>query len=448
MRDQEIPSKVRVRRELSADALYGTLRHWFRKIPDHRTEDAQISLSDALMSGFAMFSLKDPSLLLFDERRKTEAHNLMEIYGIERVPCDTQMRKILDYVPPDSIRRPFRSVFGKLQRGKALEPMVFLDGYYLLNLDGTEYFSSDKLHSEFCLERTNSKSGKTTYYLQMLGAAIVHPDFKEVIPLCPEPIIRQDGQTKNDCERNAAKRFFEKLRKEHPHLKLIVNEDALSPNAPHIRDLKKHNLRFILGVKPGDHEFLFNEIEKAAEEGKTTEFGMEDPKDPEIAHYFRFLNGVSLNESNQDILVNVLEYWELKGDETHPYSWVTDFTITRENAFTLMRGGRARWKIENETFNTLKNQGYNFEHNYGLGEKHLSVNFVLLMMLAFLVDQVQQLSCALFRSVWKKLGTKKSLWDHVRSIFRSFKVESMEMIYRMILYGYEKPFPVLLSDTS
>ncbi len=74
----------------------------------------------------------------------------------------------------------------------------------------------------------------------MLGAAIVHPDFKVVIPLCPEMIIKQDGQTKNDCERNAAKRFFERLRKDHPHLSLIINEDALSPNAPHIRDLEKY----------------------------------------------------------------------------------------------------------------------------------------------------------------------------------------------------------------
>ncbi|HZD44126.1 MAG TPA: hypothetical protein VE134_08740, partial [Methanomicrobiales archaeon] len=276
MRDQQIPSKVRVRRELSADALYETVRRRFQRIADQRSEGAEISLADALMSGFAMFSLKDPSLLLFDERRKGDAHNLMQIYGIEHVPCDTQMRKILDGVLPEAIRPPFRAVFGKIQRGKALEPMVFLDGYYLLNLDGTQYFSSEKLHSEFCLERTSSKTGKTTYYLQMLGAAIVHPDFKEVIPLCPEPIIKQDGQTKNDCERNAAKRFFEKLRKEHPHLKLIVNEDALSPNAPHIRDLRKHDLRFILGVKPGDHEFLFNEIEKAAEEDRTTEFVMED----------------------------------------------------------------------------------------------------------------------------------------------------------------------------
>lgn len=75
-----------------------------------------------------------------------------------------------------------------------------------------------------------------------------------------------------------------------------------------------------------------------------------------------------------------------------------------------MRGGRARWKIENETFNTLKNQGYNLEHNYGLGEKHLGVVFTMLMMLAFLVDQTQQLCCQLFQCVWGKVRSEKALW--------------------------------------
>ena len=99
---------------------------------------------------------------------------------------------------------------------------------------------------------------------------IVHPDQREVIPLAPEPITRQAGATKNDCERNAAKRFFEKLRRDHPHLGLIVIEDALSSNAPHIRELQDHNLHYILGVKEGDHGFLFEHVRQAEREGRVT----------------------------------------------------------------------------------------------------------------------------------------------------------------------------------
>jgi hypothetical protein len=143
-----------------------------------------------------------------------------------------------------------------------------------------------------------------------------------------------------------------------------------------------------------------------------------------------------------------LEYWEITPTETKHFSWVTDFTVTKENAYTLMRGGRARWKVENETFNTLKNQGYHFEHNYGLGKKNLSVVFVMLMMLAFLVDQTQQISCPLFRGVWDKLGSKRELWERMRSLFMDFAFKSMRMLYEALLYGIKFQPPIILYDTS
>lgn len=126
------PSKAKVRKYLSADALFKTIRNQFKQICDFRKGDTVISLCDALMSGFAMFSLKDPSLLAFDERRKEEAHNMKSIYGIEQVPCDSSMREIIDDVTPEYLRPAFLSIFGQLQRGKALEPMIFMEGCYLL----------------------------------------------------------------------------------------------------------------------------------------------------------------------------------------------------------------------------------------------------------------------------------------------------------------------------
>ncbi len=116
--------------------------------------------------------------------------------------------------------------------------------------------------------------------------------------------------------------------------------------------------------------------------------------------------GVPLNESNQDVRVDFLEYNEFDADgkRVKHFTWITDLHITLRNAWLFARGGRARWRIENETFNTLKNQGYHYEHNFGHGQRNLSVVFAMLMMLAFLVDQVQQLCCPLFRAVWEKLG--------------------------------------------
>ena len=432
------------RKHLSADALFHLVRSGFATIPDPRGEDVDIPLTDALMSAFAMFSLKAPSLLAFDKERAEG--NLHTIYGIERVPCDTHMREILDLISPKVLRPVFTSVFRQLQRGKALESMEFLDGHYLLALDGTGYFSSQTIHCASCLHKVH-RNGAITYFHQMLGAAIIHPDLRAVIPLMPEPIVNQDGTAKNDCERNAAKRFIAKLRKDHPHLRFIVTEDSLSSNAPHIETLHAHGLRYILGVKDGDHAFLFEQVQAADQAGRVTAYERHD-RAAGVIHRFRFVNDLPLNASHPNVRVNFIEYWEIGQNKVQHFSWVTDLRVSTRNVYHLMRGGRARWKIENETFNTLKNQGYNFEHNYGHGEQHLSVVFAMLMMLAFLVDQTQQLCCALFQAVWAKLGSKRLLWERMRALFYDYALQSMRQLLETLWYGLKKLQPLLAVDSS
>lgn len=436
-----------VRKHLNADALFKTVHDSFCQVTETRTGKPKIAVADALMSAFAMFSLKDSSLLQFDHRRKSEAHNLKTIYGIKEIPCDSQMRTIIDPAQPEELRPAHNAVISALQRGKALEEMVYLEEGYLLPLDGTGYFSSEKLYSPLCLKKTSS-SGQVTYYLQMLGAALVHPERKEVIPLIPEIISWQDGSDKNDCEINASRRFIEKFRREHPHINIVVTQDAISPNGPYIRFLKEMNCHLILNVKETDHAHLFSRFDEAVEKGRAGALILYEQDAPDRFHHFRWANGLPINASHPDVLVNFLEYYEVNGDETKRFCWVTDIPLSKKNVYRIMRAGRARWKIENETFNTLKNQGYNFEHNYGLGKEYLSMNFVKVMMLSFLVDQVQQLCCALFQSVLKKLGSKKNLWDRMRSLFCCFKLESMEMLYRALLYGFAKSEPVINPDSS
>jgi len=223
---REIP---RARKRLAFDYL---LRHVLRprakQFPDARQRDGDYTVADAVLSALAMFSLKDPSLLAFQNRRNDQ--NMKTVYRIENVPSDTQMREILDPLQPDLFRPLFQDVFRELQRGKALEPFVFYQGSYLLSLDGTEYFSSEKVHCPCCLQRKH-KNGQVTYYHQLLGATMVHPAHRVVIPFAPEAIVQQDGHTKNDCERNASKRLLEKLRREHPQLNLTIVEDGLASNA-------------------------------------------------------------------------------------------------------------------------------------------------------------------------------------------------------------------------
>jgi len=241
--------------------------------------------------------------------------------------------------------------------------------------------------------------------------------------------LNQDGDSKNDCERNACKRFLENFRREHPHLKAILVEDGLSSTAPHIRMIEEYGLSYILGAKPGDHAFLFEQLEASVD---TVDYELRT--DDGCYHQFRFLNGASLNKSNQDLKVNVLEYrcTDSKGKELN-FSWVTNITISEANALKIAIGGRARWKIENETFNTLKNLGYNFEHNYGHGKKYLSTVFCLLMMLAFFIDQVQEMCCSLFKRCRKLQATYRNLWECMRTLFQYVRLDNWERFYLTIL---------------
>lgn len=432
---------------LSASSLYEIVRSGLGAIKDPRTTNVEISLQDILMSGFALFSLKDPSLLAFDARREAP-ENLHTVYGIEQIACDTYLRTVLDEVKPEQLRPVYKSLFERVKQEKVLDAYLFMGQYYLVSPDGTGYFASKQINCPHCLEK-RLRNGETHYYHYLLGAAIVHPTQKTVIPLMPEPIMRQDGATKNDSERNASKRFLHDLRQDHPTLPFLIVEDSLSSNAPHIQELQKQNLRFILGAKPGDHKFLFQYVAQTRAAGRSTEF---EVREAGVTHRFHFVNQAPLNESHPDLLVNFLEYWEIT-DRGAPkgqphFSWVTDITITQQNAYALMRGGRARWKTENETFNTLKNQGYHFEHNFGHGQQQLSVVFANLMMLAFLVDQIQEAACLLFQAALAKVGSKIRLWEKMRAYFLSIDFDTMEMLYKAIVYGYRIEKIVIFDDTA
>ena len=257
----------------------------------------------------------------------------------------------------------------------------------------------------------------------MMCAVMVHPSQSTVIPLTVEPILKQDGATKNDCERNSSKRLLNALRTMHPKLKMVIVEDALHSNAPHIKTLESLDYKYIIGVKPDGNSWLFDWVNAGGCESITLSLNG-------YMYTLRWFNDAPLNDSNSDALVNFFECIEInhKGKK-QTFTWVTNFKITENNIYELMCGARARWKIENETFNTLKTQGYNFEHNYGHGYKNLSTIMGCLMMLAFLIDQIQQLCCPLFQAALKKCKKRIRLWEKLRNWFLTFFIDSWEAFF-------------------
>lgn len=369
---------------------------------------------DCVMAGAAIFSMKLPSLLQYDQKRHNSSisKNLKNLFHIQKPPSDTCVRERLDELNLTQIRGVFKKLFAEAVQGKVLESYDFYQGHKLLLIDATGHFNSENVHCSNCCIK-NHQNGTVSYYHQMLGAVIAHPNMKQVIPLAPEPITKQDGATKNDCEHNAAKRLLMDFRREHPHLKTVVSEDSLYATGPHIKLLKKLDIRFIIGAKPGNLGTLFDWVKNL----EKTHYEFSDSKGKK--HRFSWINQVPLNDTHCETKVNLLEYWEsdTRGKTQH-FSWITDLSLNEKTVEGIMRGGRARWRIENETFNTLKNQGYEFEHNFGHGKKNLCSIFSMLMMLAFLIDQLSELCNPLFQKAKKAALTYKALWQSWHILIR------------------------------
>jgi len=420
--------KIKMRKRLSAPGLLEASRLRFSRIPDPLYGKTNYPLENCLMSCLAMFSLKYPSLLQFEDSHRVDEkvrHNLESLYGVDRVPSDTYMRERLDPMDPEQLQPAFKACFSAVQRGKALPLYEFLDGYYLVSNDGTGFFYSDNVQCENCCVKRHKKGGES-YYHQMMCAVMVHPSQSVVLPIALEPILKQDGESKNDCERNSSKRLLEKLRRMHPKLKIVIVEDALHSNAPHITLLNSLNYQYIIGVKPDGNKWLFDWVNAGGCKTSTI-------KRDGFTFEFRWFNEAPLNESHDDLRVNFFECIETspKG-KTQTFTWVTGFHITENNVYELMKGARARWKIENETFNTLKTQGYHFEHNYGHGYKNLSTVMGYLMMLAFLIDQIQQLCCPQFQAALKKCLKRTRMWEKMRNWFLTFFIDSWEAFFESL----------------
>lgn len=443
----------RPQKRIKIEQCIEILKDFFSKFEDPRKGLTEIPLQDFLLSAYAVFALKYPSLLSFendlvDEKKR---HNLKSLFGVSRVPSDTHLRDIMDELNSEQFRPIFKKLFAEIQRSKLFERYEFirLHGrpHYLINGDGTGYFRSDKVSCECCLNFKSRKKDRKVkrFGHNMFATALVHPDQKEVFPLCPEPIIKQDGENKNDCEQNAFKRFLKNFRREHPKLDVVINLDALFAAEPPIRLMMENDCSFITSVKETNGT-VFMQVQDGEKDNTTKHYQYSyeigDKIKKQVVHRYRYRSNVRINQSMKSPKVNFVEFWEeiswadVKGkkqQQKYHSAWLTDIPLNQESIITIMKGGRARWKIENETFNTLKNQGYNLEHNYGYGEKNLSVNFIMMMFLAFFIDQIQLSSCQKFKQIMSQLTRKSYVWQELIAQLRQLFFDDWEQFYGLIV---------------
>ena len=405
---------------------------FFNSIKDERQSGkCDYSLHDVLMSAFSCMCFQDPSLNEFQKRLQEEQHinNLATLFGVKNIPKNTQLRDILDEIPSEVLSPIFKDFFNRLRRHKHLEGYAILPNTLLCAIDGTQYHSSKDIYCEQCL-RKEHKSGETTYSHAVLQGAIMHPDKKQVLPVMPESIANTDGTDKQDCESNAAKRFIKNLRQAHPRQGFLVVGDGLMSHQPMIESFIDEGCHFLFVAKPGDNKFMFEWLDDFYEL-LSYQFVYEKGG----YHDYCWKNEVLLQCGENAIKVNFFEYIQKNKDGKIIFqnSWVTDIKMSRYNIVGMTQAGRCRWKIENECFNTLKNQGYYIEHNYGHGKKHLSYNMYLLTLLAFYFHQIFELTDGAYQACRKKLGSKRFMWEKFRNVIRFFIMDSWTMLMDFIL---------------
>jgi len=231
---------------LTFNRLLSVLEHTFAQLPDERKgKNVTYSMLDAAMAAFSVFFMQSPSFLAHQEamQGRERRNNAASLFGIEKIPSDPQIRNLLDPVTPASLSAPFWEVFSLLEESEQLQTYRRLDGQWLVALDGTQYFHSKKIHCERCT--VTVRNGIEYYSHTAITPVLVAPDEKRVIALEPEFIQPQDGQEKQDCERNAGKRW---LVRNAPYLaghKVAVLGDDLYCNQPFCEQvLTVHSLKF------------------------------------------------------------------------------------------------------------------------------------------------------------------------------------------------------------
>lgn len=409
--------------KLTFEDVLAILVATFQQMPDHRTGDnVRYSLCDAALAAYGVFFTQSPSFLAYqrDMQRRKGQNNAHSLFGVEKIPTDQQIRNLLDPIEPEYIGAPFWSVLARLQQDRVLDETFRFDGRWLCSVDGTQYFNSNTIHCPNC---TVTVRNERSYYSHtVLIPALVAPGKSEVIVLEPEFIVPQDGAVKQDCERNAAKRWVKRNAIHFAGQRVTLLADDLHCNQPFCELLSEHQIDFVMTCKPDSHEALYLEIALLEKLGAVVQ--LTDRHWTGQTHerwIYRFVQRVPMRAGANPLYVNWCELTivdEASGLVLYHNAFATNLDLSMHTVRTVVLIGRSRWKIENETNNVLKNHGYHLEHNYGHGHQHLSTIMVTLALLAFLCHTVLQLCDIRYQRLRSELGARRTFFDDIRTLTR------------------------------
>jgi hypothetical protein len=402
---------------LILDALLTCLKDVCAAFPDKRKGgDCDYSMADIGLSAFSLFFKQSESFLAYqrslEEGRKTS--NCQTLFGMTKIPTDNHIRSMLDPVAPSALQSSFDQTLAALRDHGGLKAFERLGGRALVALDGTEYFCSQKIGCPHCLTRKRG-NGKIESYHSMLAATLVAPGHNMALPLMPEFIAKQDGAEKQDCERAAARRWLATHAERMKQLRPVYLGDDLFACQPICEAVLESGGDFLFTAKPESHKTLYDFMDGASFEERSI-VRKEGAK--KLTYRYRWFLGAPLREGKDALLVNWIGVTisDAKGKVTYDGAFVTSLPVSKDNVVEVAACARARWKIENESFNVLKNHGYHLEHNYGHGKQNLAMLFAAMNLLAFAFHTV----CDCLEDLWVKARhakrARKRFFEHIRTI--------------------------------
>lgn len=392
--------------------LIAALRRCSQSLPDPRTgHNTRYPMADFVLAAFAPFFMQSPSFLAHQRHLETAQgrSNCQTLFGMDKIPCDVRVRTMLDPVEPSHFHPMFADVVAELRQSGGLDAMRCLDGHLLIALDGTEYHCSREIHCPNCSHRKRGKD-KIEYFHTMLAATVVTPEHNRAVPLEPEFIVPQDGHEKQDCESRAARRWLSAHGAKYKALNPVYLGDDLFSRQPICEAVLAEGGHFLFVCKPDSHPAIEDFLTGIVPETLSKQVRTGKKR---ATYRYRWLNGVPLRGDEKSIEVNwfAIEICDAKGVVTYRNSFISDLPVSRDNVAAMAAAGRARWKIENEAFNTLKTKGYNLEHNFGHGHQHLSSVLATLNLLAFACHTVCDLADKAWRAARRELVVRQGFFQ-------------------------------------
>lgn len=404
------------------DQLIGQFRRLLAAMTDQRTgKNKTYSIEDIGLAAFAVFFTQSPSFLSHQKAMQDSkgANNAQTLFKIGQIPTDVHIRDMLDPVPPEHLFPVYDSVYEAFVAQGILDSFQGVHNTRLIALDGTWYFSSEKIDCPNC-SHIEHQNGKVTNFHSAITPVIVAPGQPYAIPLRPEFIIPQDGHKKQDCEIVAGKRWLEKNGDFYQNGNATLLGDDIYAHQPFCKKALLFGYHFIFVCKPDSHKSLTDWVEllEPGHEMHTLKTRVKNQHNKWETYSYRYANAVPLAEADDTMHVHWCEVTVIdeNGEQLYKNSFITDFEITDENVAEIVVSGRARWKIENENNNTLKTKGYNLEHNFGHGKLHLSSLLAAMNILAFLFHSYLTFCDEAYCMIRAHLPTRKILFEHVRAL--------------------------------